>query len=248
LWPPIASAKILLPHGDAALMARTPKRSPPKPLRKSKRALQPPDPSPINKLATAKSQRTYERIIDAAIESFLTIGYARTSMSSIAERAGLTRSRVQYYFASTEALLAESTRVLLERVWRRFLDRLYASPSLPDDALDRLMALRSDPEHIAWMELLVASRTDPMLRRIVERAQRELDRESVSVQRRLLAPATEREAERLRALADLVRFVLEGLTLSVIADDGDRRVEQALRAFKSMLASYWGRSRAARAG
>jgi AcrR family transcriptional regulator len=221
-------------------MARTPKRS-----LAPRRALEAPAPHAGARLATAKSQRTHDRIIAAAIESFIAIGYARTSMSGIAARAGLTRSRVQYYFANTEELLTTATQTLLSRVWGRYLDRLHAAVTLPDDAFESLMALRKNPEHIAWMELVVASRTDPVLRRIVERAQCELDRQSLHVQRHLLSPQTPADAERLGAIADLVRLVLEGLTLSVIADDRDRRIERALRALKIMLGHYWRRPPAA---
>lgn len=215
-------------------MARASQRPSP-----GRRRLRSPPLAAGQRFATPKSQRTYQRIIDTAIESFVAIGYARTSMSSIAERAGLTRSRVQYYFASTEHLLTDATQALLSRVWGRYLDRLYAPSANPDQAFDHLMALREDREHVAWMELVVASRTDAMLRRVVERAQRELDRQSVAAQTRLLSPRTAADAERLAILADLVRFVLESLTISVIADDRERRVDRALTAFKSMLAAYW---------
>jgi AcrR family transcriptional regulator len=200
--------------------------------------LQPPLTAP-KRPATAKSQRTHQRIVDAAIDSFVAIGYARTSLSSVAERAGLTRSRLQYYFANGEALLAEATQELLTRVWGRYLDRLYAPARIPDDALEQLMALRDDREHLAWMELVVASRTDPVLRRIVEHAQRDLDRQSLAAQRQLLAPATPDDEERLAAIADLVRFVLEGMTLAVVPDDRPRRIERALHALRTMVASYW---------
>jgi len=208
--------------------------------------LEPPSDGPAQRLTTAKSQRTYQRIIDAAIDGFVEDGYARSSMSSIAARAGVTRSRVQYYFANTEQLLTEAARVLLTRIWGRYLDRLDADRSSPLDAFDRLMALRNDREHIAWMELVAASRTDRMLRRIVERAQREADRQGSVAKSRLMGLSADQRSERLDALADLARIVLEALTLCVIPEDRTRRVERMLGALKAMLGLYYGQAEASR--
>jgi len=203
------------------------------------RVLALPGDGPAQRLATAKSQRTYQRIIDAAIDGFVEDGYARSSMSSIAARARVTRSRVQYYFANTEQLLTEAARVLLTRVWGRYLDRLDSDRASPLAAFDRLMALRNDREHIAWMELVAASRTDRVLRRIVERAQREADRQGSAAKSRLMGVDDGQHNERLDALADLARIVLEALTLAVIPDNRTRRIERMLDAFKAMLGLYY---------
>ena len=202
------------------------------------RVLAPPHDGSAERLTTVKSQRTYQRIIDAAIDSFIEDGYARSSMSSIAARAGVTRSRLQYYFATSEQLLTEAAQVLLTRIWGRYLDRLDADRS-PLDALDRLLALRNVREHIAWMELVAASRTDRMLRRVVERAQREADRQGSAAKSRLMGVPADARNERLDALADLARIVVEALTLSVIPDNRTRRVERMLEAFKAMLGLYY---------
>jgi AcrR family transcriptional regulator len=56
---------------------------------------------------------TQERILQAARELFSEAGYERTSLTEIAERAGLTRPAINYYFVSKEDLysaLFESTR------------------------------------------------------------------------------------------------------------------------------------------
>ena len=204
------------------------------------RVLEPPsDGGPALRLTTAKSQRTYQRIIDAAIDGFIEDGYARSSMSSIAARAGVTRSRLQDYFASTEQLLTEAAHVLLTHIWGRYLDRIDDDRASPIDAVDRLMALRTDREHIAWMELVAASRTDRMLRRVIERAQREADRLGSAAKSRLMGLPADARNERLDAIADLSRILVEALTLSVIPDNRTRRVLRMIEAFKAMLGLYY---------
>ena len=53
-----------------------------------------------------KSETTRRRIIDAAYECFWRAGYTRTSLETIAERAGLTKRTLYGYFRSKDDLLA----------------------------------------------------------------------------------------------------------------------------------------------
>ena len=49
-------------------------------------------------------EATREAILDAAEEAFLTTGFAETSTSSIATRAGVTKSLIHHHFGSKEGL------------------------------------------------------------------------------------------------------------------------------------------------
>ena len=53
-----------------------------------------------------KSDQTRQRIIDAAYESFWRSGFTRTSVDSIAARAGITKRTLYAYFRSKDELLA----------------------------------------------------------------------------------------------------------------------------------------------
>jgi AcrR family transcriptional regulator len=53
-----------------------------------------------------KTETTRQRIIDAAYECFWRAGYTRTSLDTIAERAGLTKRTLYGYFRSKDDLLA----------------------------------------------------------------------------------------------------------------------------------------------
>jgi AcrR family transcriptional regulator len=196
--------------------------------------------SPGQRFSTPKSQQTYEHVLEAAVDCLRELGYHRTNMSNIAERAGVTRSRVQYYFDSTEHLLSDATNALLVRVWGRYLENLYSgSGQSNDEAFDRLMDLRNDPDQIAWLGLVAASRGEPMLRRIVERAQKALDEHAMNAQRNLLNITTPEAEAKLQVASDLIRLMLDALTLSAITVDREARFDAALRAFKTMLANYW---------
>ncbi len=200
--------------------------------------------SPGQRFSTPKSQQTYEHVLNAAVDCLRELGYHRTNMSNIAERAGVTRSRVQYYFRNTEHLLSDATNALLARVWGRYLENLYSGTGRSsEEAFDQLMNLRDDPDQIAWLGLVAASRGEPMLRRIVERAQKTLDEHAMNAQRKLLNIDTPAAEAKLQVASDLIRLLLDALTLSAITVDREARIDALLNAFKGMLADYWGMAR-----
>jgi AcrR family transcriptional regulator len=57
---------------------------------------------------------TQDRILKAALELFAAQGYERTSTSSIAARAGVSRSAVFWHFGDKATLFQEAFRLLLE--------------------------------------------------------------------------------------------------------------------------------------
>jgi AcrR family transcriptional regulator len=190
------------------------------------------------RFSTPKSAQTYQRVLDAAVDCFRELGYHRTNMSNIAERAGVTRGRVQYYFDSTEHLLSDAVHALLSRVWGRYLDKLYSRSRTADEAFDELMHLRRDPDQIAWLELVTASRNEPTLRRVVEQAQTGLDEQAMAAQRKLLNVSTPADEAKLQVASDLVLLLLNALTVSVITVDREQRFAALERAFKEMLERY----------
>ncbi|HXU23401.1 MAG TPA: TetR family transcriptional regulator, partial [Tepidiformaceae bacterium] len=54
------------------------------------------------------------QLIDAAIDTLVEFGYARTTMAEIARRANISKSVISYYFESKETLLEQ----VVESVYR----------------------------------------------------------------------------------------------------------------------------------
>src|SRR5579884_435448 len=52
------------------------------------------------------------QIIECAIETLATMGYAQASLAQIARRAGISKGVIVYYFSSKEALLAQVIRAI----------------------------------------------------------------------------------------------------------------------------------------
>jgi TetR/AcrR family transcriptional regulator, cholesterol catabolism regulator len=72
------------------------------------------DPMPTQQ---SKSERTRQRILDAAADVLAERGYGETRLSDIAERVGMQAGSLYYHFASRDELVAEILRIGIERSW-----------------------------------------------------------------------------------------------------------------------------------
>jgi TetR/AcrR family transcriptional regulator, cholesterol catabolism regulator len=64
-----------------------------------------------------KSERTRQRILDAAAEVLAEQGYADARLTDIAGRAGMQAGSLYYHFASREELVGEILRLGIETSW-----------------------------------------------------------------------------------------------------------------------------------
>jgi AcrR family transcriptional regulator len=84
-----------------------------------------------------KSERTRQRILDAAAEVFRREGYAGARLSDIAALAGIQTGSLYYHFDSREALVEEVLRLGVQMAWAHVSEALAVLP--PDaTALTRL--------------------------------------------------------------------------------------------------------------
>ena len=74
--------------------------------------------------ATVKSEQTRRLLIDSALSLFRSQGYAKTTMRSIAETAGVSVGNAYYYFRSKDELVAELYRFLQDEHRSRSLPLL----------------------------------------------------------------------------------------------------------------------------
>ncbi len=89
--------------------------------------------------ASSKSERTRERILDAAAEVLGRNGYAGTRLSDIAEIAQLQAPAIYYYFSSREDVIQEVVQVGLRRVMAHVQSSLDGLPA-GASGLDRILA------------------------------------------------------------------------------------------------------------
>lgn len=103
-----------------------------------------------------RTRTTADRLLDAARDSILTIGWKRTTLTEVARRAGVSRMTVYRTYADMPALFGD----LMTREW------VGVARSVAVDGSDR----GEWPERIAagLVGIVVALREDDLFRRIVD--------------------------------------------------------------------------------
>lgn len=138
-------------------------------------------------------------------------GYAGISVRNVAAEAGWSAGAMRYYFASQAELLSFALVAIADRMGPR-IDALLAAATDLDGVAEALAEtlpvtdeLRAESE--VWLGLVAASRTDPTLRPLADRAHVVLRSFYVDAVHRLAEvtgadPDHEAEAIRLHALID----------------------------------------------
>lgn len=103
---------------------------------------------------------TQAKLLDAAIECLVELGFARTSTQEIARRAGVSRGAQLHHFPTKEALVTAAVGHLVDK---RLAEILAAKPD-PERGVEVLSEAFSGPLFYAALELWVAARTDATLR------------------------------------------------------------------------------------
>jgi AcrR family transcriptional regulator len=114
-----------------------------------------------------KTAETRRRLLDSAILCLIDRGYANTTTSEVAERAGLSRGAQLYHFPRKEELLTSAVEHLFHLMLTDIKEKVGRLGNENDRramAIDLLWEIAKGPLATAWIELVVASRTDSYLR------------------------------------------------------------------------------------
>lgn len=189
-----------------------------------------------------RSQATRQEIIDAAIDCFLEIGYARTTTTEIAQMSGYTRGAVQYYFPTTRHVLKAS----IDYLTKQWLDSyMTAAGNAPpgtdyiDYAVDTLWRFVNDRLFLAWQELVFASRTDKDLRKIIMPAAAKFEQLRRDMGQANFPDFHEASVTKFQRNRDTLRFVLEGIMSTVITYQKQDRIQAQLDWLKEWFHASW---------
>jgi AcrR family transcriptional regulator len=115
-----------------------------------------------------RSRATRRRLLDAAIWCLVRFGYAGTTTTRVCGRAGVSQGALFKHFPSKELLLGATVEHLYARMVRDY-ERTVAGVTLGEDrvgtAIRLLWKTFSTPAFHASLELIVAARTDPALKK-----------------------------------------------------------------------------------
>lgn len=86
------------------------------------------------------------QLIQATIETIALRGYARTTLTDVANQAGLSHGLVNFHFQSKEKLLTETLLWLAEEYRANWTNALAAAPAGPAARLDAVLRADFNPE------------------------------------------------------------------------------------------------------
>ncbi|MFG1624412.1 TetR/AcrR family transcriptional regulator [Kribbella sp. NPDC049227] len=189
-----------------------------------------------------RSRATRQRLLEAAVESLAEVGYAATTVSVVATRAGVSRGAAQHHFPTRADLFEAAVEYMTEIRLAEIKAQAAALPSGParTEAIVGMLAdVYTGPLFRAALHLWVAASTEDALRRQIVRLEAHVGRQA----HRALLEVLE-VSERTPGVRETVQGVLDmarGLGLAdLLTDDSARRkgivrqwsriLDQALRA------------------
>lgn len=190
----------------------------------------------------ARSQATRAEILDATVDCFVEIGYVRTTTTEIAKKAGFTRGAVQYYFPTTQHVLEASVKYLTEKWLDQYMTAARSAPpgtDYIDYAVDTLWRFVNDKLFVAWQELTAAARTDPELRKVVRPAAARFEKLRRDMSRDNFPDFHQASVEKFQRNRDTLRFVLEGMSGTILTYDKKQRIEAQLQWIKDWFHASW---------
>jgi AcrR family transcriptional regulator len=108
-----------------------------------------------------------ERLLEATFESLYELGYAATTTTEVCRRGGLSRGAMLHHYPTKTDLVAAAAEYVFQKrldEFRAAIGELPETASRAAPAIDLLWQILSGETYYAWLELVVASRTDAQLR------------------------------------------------------------------------------------
>jgi AcrR family transcriptional regulator len=127
-----------------------------------------------------RSADTTAKLLEATADALLELGYAGTTTTEVCRRAGVSRGAMLHHFPSKDELVAAAVAHIVDQRVDEFRATLATLPdgapvvTQLETAIDVLWGIYKGPTVTALIELIVAARTDPQLRRHVNAVEEQL--------------------------------------------------------------------------
>jgi AcrR family transcriptional regulator len=176
-----------------------------------------------------KSAMTRDRILDAAIDCFINLGYTNVTTAKVASTAGVSRGAMLHHFPSKTELIQAAVEYLHGKLLEDYSDRVNAIPRSKKGrarrraGLDAYWAYLTGDLAIAYHELCVAGRTDPELQQILQEASARFDEHVHATNAELFAEWNDRGDRYLLAM-DVTRYMMEGMAVGQLSSSRAERI------------------------
>ena len=189
----------------------------------------------------AKSASTRRATLDAAIQCFVDLGYARTTTIEVAKVAGISRGAMIHHFPTKRRMLEAAVEHLINRRIESFskaLSKIKSEERLNFKGIDIYWEHVKSDLFTAFHELTVASRTDPDLARIMKAANTRFESEWHRLVRERF-PEWSGKGALLDLAMDLTQFLCDGMALNTLSHDTRKRRERLRQYLKARLAEIF---------
>ncbi len=203
-----------------------------------------PEAARVPRTQQQRRDETRRALLDAAVESLIEVGFARTTTLEVQRRADVSRGALLHHFPSKAELLVAAIAHLAEM---RAIELKRLSAELPADrhGSDGASARTNAVLGLLWqcfsgtffqvaMELRTAARTDPELRPVLATAERTL-RDGILAQARTLFGKEVADHPGLPRALDLTLQLMIGAAMSAVLHGGDRRLDELIDDWKALF-------------
>lgn len=180
-----------------------------------------------------KSAMTRDRILDAAINCFIELGYTNVTTAKVASAAGVSRGAMLHHFPSKTELIQSAVEYLHDKLLEDYTERVKSiSPKLKGSKFRRA-GIDAYWQHLtgdlftAYHELCVAGRTDSELKDILEKSSVKFDMH-VRESNKELFKDWEGTGDRFLLAMDVTKFMMEGLAVGQLVVNREERVNRLL--------------------
>jgi AcrR family transcriptional regulator len=183
-----------------------------------------------------RSRETRRKLMEATVECLVERGWTGTTTVLVAERAGVSRGAQLHHFRTRGELVAAAVEYVGAQGVQDMLDRAAELPATGNRTaavVEFIIDFFVSPLFTAALELWVAARTDPELKKLVVDLEARLGRECHRIAVGLLAADESRPGvrETVQATLDLAR----GLALANLLTDDGRRRARIVRRWADMV-------------
>lgn len=188
-----------------------------------------------------RSAATRARLLDATIDCLVELGWSGTSTTEVVRRAGVSRGAQVHHFPSKEDLVLAAVEHLQQRRLEEFRTLFQNRPAherTPGTAFELLRAMCDGPTFDAWLELVVAARTQPALQQRCNEATERFWEAALALHGELY-PETAADPVFNRLALRFALSLADGLAMAKLSGADQAELDAVADAFKALIAPFF---------
>lgn len=196
-----------------------------------------PEAARVPRTQQQRRDETRRALLDAAVESLIEVGFARTTTLEVQRRANTSRGALLHHFPSKAELLVATVDHLAEmraRELKMLAAQLPDGRARTDAVLELLWQCFSGTFFQVAMELRTAARTDPELRPVLVTAERAL-RDRILAQAKTLFGKDVSDHPGLERALDFTLQFMIGAAMSTVLHKDEGRLRELIDDFKTLF-------------